>query len=520
MDAVAKVIESSPDREPRARSFHQLALRAYREYELMLSEEDAMDFDDLLVQAAETVGAVGGGASVHLGDGKMIPLGDLKWILLDEYQDFSELYFRMLSQVLTANPTIRLVAVGDDWQAINAFAGAELRFFKRFSDYFPDSITVGVTTNYRSDRYVVSAGNSLMKGRGDPAKIFHSAGVGEIRVVPLSSVWVQFMRSAGREDDWKADQVYLPPGTDGKASEAVLRQAQAFKSCVEILRPALAADAIAETLKRTEGRPFAMLLSRTNFAYGLTLDEFRSRVIDILEVITQTDRNLLARAVEAMTAHGSKGREAHTVIILDATDRQFPKVHPDNLLFQVFGVTPTEVLEEERRLFYVAITRAEHRLLILTDKGAESPYLELLRTPATTLSGQIDKESTEHIQLGPLALRINEQIKKLNCDATEQSDPLVTGVDLWGLLRMNVVGSLRPLVDQLYKANLPCPESEFFLGDYDEELFADISWPNASPPIAILAGGQSAYRDVWVERGWRVFDSTVTVAQLRENLRV
>jgi hypothetical protein len=151
--------------------------------------------------------------------------------------------------------------------------------------------------------------------------------------------------------------------------------------------------------------------------------------------------------------------------------------------------------------------------------GAESPYLELLRTPARTLSGQIDKESTEHIQLGPLALRIKEQIKKLNCDAIEQSDPLVTGVDLWGLLHMNVVGSLRPLVDQLYKANLPCPESEFFLGDYDEELFADISWPNASPPIAILAGGQSAYRDVWVERGWRVFDSTVTVAQLRENLR-
>ena len=83
--------------------------------------------------------------------------------------------------------------------------------------------------------------------------------------------------------------------------------------------------------------------------------------------------------IEVITAHRSKGREAHTVVILDGTVGQFPTVHPDNLLFELFGVTPLEVLEEERRLFYVAVMRTKHRLFALTRMGRESPFLECLR---------------------------------------------------------------------------------------------------------------------------------------------
>ncbi|MBK7990920.1 MAG: hypothetical protein IPK05_13740 [Comamonadaceae bacterium] len=76
----------------------------------------------------------------------------------------------------------------------------------------------------------------------------------------------------------------------------------------------------------------------------------------------------LESLVSAMTARRFQGQR-RTVIILDATQRQFPKVHPDNLLFRPFGVTPKAVLDEERRLFYVALTRAEHRPIVLTERA-------------------------------------------------------------------------------------------------------------------------------------------------------
>ena len=417
VDAVANVIELSPDKEPRARSFHQLALRAYREYELMLREEEAMDFDDLLVQATESVNAMRGAASIHLGNGDMIPLRDLRWILLDEFQDFSELYFRMLSQILESVPEARLVAVGDDWQAINSFAGAELRFFDEFSAYFPGSATVGVTTNYRSDRVIVSAGNGLMRGRGGSARVSDVASAGDIRIIPLSSMRIQFVRSAGHENQWAADQVYLPAGTDGKTSEASLRQALALKACVDIISAALTASTF-ETLNQVDAHPTVMLVSRTNIAYGLTLENFKSRLVDILEMTSKARKNQLTRFIDVVTVHGSKGREANTVIILDATDRQFPKIHSDNLLFQLLGVTPLKVLDEERRLFYVAITRARHQLCVLTEKGIESPYLEILGRHGDPIREQNCAESEGQIPVGRLALAIKSKIASLNL-ATE-----------------------------------------------------------------------------------------------------
>ena len=83
-----------------------------------------------------------------------------------------------------------------------------------------------------------------------------------------------------------------------------------------------------------------------------------------------------------MTAHTSKGQEEDAVIVLDANENNFPKVHPDNLLYEIFGVTAAEVLAEERRLFYVAITRPAEKLWILTDADSVSSYVKQLINPA------------------------------------------------------------------------------------------------------------------------------------------
>ena len=393
-------IEDMSDKEPRVQLFQQLALRAYREYESVLEEQSAMDFDDLLVQATEEVNARGGAANIHIGEGRMQPLSELKWILVDEYQDFSELYFRMLDAILKANPAIRLVAVGDDWQSINAYAGADLRFFDQFPEYFPDAEMVGITTNYRSDWAVVAAGNQLMKGRGIPAKV-RKATSGFIEIKHLSDAWIEFRNGEQFQQGRESDSLYLPPQINGKnPSESALRQAQVLKLCTQIF------------LEKPDQK--TLLLARTGIAYGLELAEFKQRLIKILSTLLKIKHDRLEKNIDVITSHGSKGQEAYRVIILDATERQFPKVHPDNLLFELFGVTPHTVLEEERRLFYVSMTRAEHCIYVLTEKGKMSPYLEEISNQPMTYGVKNESFSINRTPLGDLAKKIRAGIDALS----------------------------------------------------------------------------------------------------------
>ena len=400
VDEAIDCIAQSPDSEPRVRLFHTLALRAYREYEAMLAEQSAMDFDDVLIQAIDEINTRGPAAGIHVGEGRFVRVDDLRWILLDEYQDFSELYSRLLNAILNVNRDVRLVAVGDDWQAINGFAGAELRFFENFSEFFPGAHSVCVTTNYRSDSLVVAIGNRLMKGRGPLAKRGRS-DQGEIEIQNLSDFWIEFRQGAQHDVARTSDLFFLPNVVAGtNPSAATLRLAQALKACVTFISR--------NPYKKT------MLLARTNTAYGLDLQEFRRLVISIVSALLNIPSKNLEESIQALTTHGSKGQEADTVIIIDATERQFPKLHPDNFLFGIFGVTPHSILEEERRLFYVAMTRAEHRLVILTEKDRPSPFISLINTTGDNDFDTIS-ESILAKELGPLAQDIRARLSNQDC---------------------------------------------------------------------------------------------------------
>ncbi|NLJ86374.1 MAG: hypothetical protein GX322_08035, partial [Firmicutes bacterium] len=63
------------------------------------------------------------------------------------------------------------------------------------------------------------------------------------------------------------------------------------------------------------------------------------------------------------------------VILLDAVERSYPLIHPNWIFYRVFGDKISSIEEEERRLFYVAITRAKHALAIITETDRQSPYL-------------------------------------------------------------------------------------------------------------------------------------------------
>ncbi|MGH8566973.1 MAG: 3'-5' exonuclease [Gammaproteobacteria bacterium] len=88
-------------------------------------------------------------------------------------------------------------------------------------------------------------------------------------------------------------------------------------------------------------------------------------------------------------------------------------------MFGCFGVTPRTVLEEERRLFYVAMTRAKRRLFLLTDEDEESPYLEVIKPKSTMSSIPTQPRSREGRPLGKLAGKLREKIGGLGDTAGE-----------------------------------------------------------------------------------------------------
>lgn len=83
------------------------------------------------------------------------------------------------------------------------------------------------------------------------------------------------------------------------------------------------------------------------------------------------------------TIHSFQGLEADIVIILQACNGIFPLIHPDNHLFEIFGHKIKDAFDEERRLFYVALTRAKEKLYILTERDSESDFLDVLEGRVT-----------------------------------------------------------------------------------------------------------------------------------------
>ena len=97
-------------------------------------------------------------------------LNKLKFALIDEFQDFSELFNLIIQKIRDVNSSLQVFCVGDDWQAINGFAGSNLKYFKNFESYFHPSPRLHVSTNYRSNKAIVDIGNRVMSGLGVAAK--------------------------------------------------------------------------------------------------------------------------------------------------------------------------------------------------------------------------------------------------------------------------------------------------------------------------------------------------------------
>ncbi len=275
---------------------------------------------------------------------------ELKWVLIDEYQDFSRLFDYLINALLSRNNEIKLFCVGDDWQAINRFAGSDLQYFQTFISRFHSAEKYNIRTNYRSSSHIVSYANMFMnkcnmEGERPKGKLLKS---GECREYDIDKLYI------GNFDE---NNIYLKYLNE-KESHRV-EKARYLKYCSDII-------------KNNRNKKI-MILHRKNTIYSMDLENFDNILKKIC--LSFMDISEYNNNVVVKTVHTSKGEEADVVIILDVNEGSFPVYSLNNELFEIFGHSTIDTIEDEQRLYYVALTRAKSNLYILYEESNKSDFI-------------------------------------------------------------------------------------------------------------------------------------------------
>ncbi len=263
-------------------------------------------------------------ATDHVSAGRYrSPFG---YILVDEFQDISPGRAALLKALLDQSLGTQLFAVGDDWQAIYRFAGSDIAVMRGFEERFGAGARTDLETTFRCSDGLSDVATRFVLG--NPAQIVKN--VRSVRHVDGSGVWIGF-------------------GEDG--AEPLLHQAL---------------DRIATEDVQMEGRSSVLLLGR-----------YRRLMPDLGPL----QRNHPGLDLSCRTVHAAKGLEADYVVVLGVCSGRygFPtEITDDPLLDLVLAAPEEHANAEERRIFYVALTRAKRRTYLLEEGGPRSAFVEEL----------------------------------------------------------------------------------------------------------------------------------------------
>lgn len=316
----------------RTRRFLNLYWQIHEAWNKHLKIDDAVDFEDMLVQAAR-----------HLQRGK----GDLGYdlVMVDEFQDASQAR-ALLVQGLLKYPNRFLLAVGDDWQSINRFAGADVSIVQDFQEWFGMGPELRLTRTFRCTQVV-----------SDLAREFITRNPSQLKK-PMRSIQQQ-------------------PGIP-----------------INIVQNSSSGDVI-----RTYLRDLSEMVKRGEIEseHGLVSVDVLGRFNHQRELLpSEVLENLQVRF---RTVHSSKGLEADFIIVPEMTIGRygFPSGIADDSILQLAMPKPEDFPHaEERRLFYVALTRARKGVTLIAPPGKLSPFIvELLSEGNSVLGAGVERLTIE-----------------------------------------------------------------------------------------------------------------------------
>ncbi len=295
-------------------------------YEAALEEENALDFNDLIIRAAQMI-----------EDGEWTP--HYSHILVDEFQDISAARMRLLKGL--KGPEAAFFLVGDDWQSIYRFAGSDVSLLRQCGDHLGHVQERTLSLTFRHGPRILA-----------PTSAF----------VQRNPVQTQReVRSASKGPDEGLTVIPVDPKYQGRGVVRALKDIELHS----VRGGRAAAD-----------QPSVLALGRYN----------RSSA----DVRSAKERS--GMPVDFSTVHRAKGLEADYGIVLDLSNRGFPsRKQDDPVLRMVLPAAKASLPHgEERRLFYVATTRAKRGTYLIVDRARPSPFVSELLEADTHASRSTD----------------------------------------------------------------------------------------------------------------------------------
>ena len=344
---------NATSKNERTKLFLAICEQCYHEYTKCLKERHAIDFEDMINDSARILR--------EAEERQIVP--DFKYIIVDEYQDISRQRFD-LTKELSKLCDAKIIAVGDDWQSIYAYAGSDITLFTRFKETFGYGLELRITKTYRNAQEIIDiAGGFIQKNAEQIQKALISP-----KHISNPVIIQTYTENVDRKQyEGKGGKFFLLGETVEKLMKEILSENP--KSSILLLG--------------RYGFDGFNLTKSADFQYWEKTGNVTSKTFADIEM-------------EFMTVHRAKGLGYDNVIIINAIDSVygFPsKIQDDPVLHYVVKTDRSIEYAEERRLFYVALTRTKNRVYIVTPQQRPSEFVrELVRDyPNVTLRGQLDE---------------------------------------------------------------------------------------------------------------------------------
>lgn len=389
----------------------------------------AIDFSQLLRDAIDLLEGKSDTLSLDADDQRDALMQGYEYILVDEYQDIDELQYDLVSALAGRrlnDPDARLsiMAVGDDDQNIYSFKGASIKFIRRFQEDYEGAVTY-LVENFRSTQNIIAAANHVIQRGTDRMKVDHPIRIdaqrsaeapggrwsvldtehqGKVRLVTAPAdanrqaqiVFSEIARIRSSDADVSLGDIAVLARThrsleqlralceveglryevlnrDRAAAQLPLMQSREGCKVADLLRARRSALVSAAAIRRwidfqVKREPRNTFWEDIAGAVEELADASAAprlpaaEVLDALyEAANDARRSGHPSALKLMSAHGAKGLEFRHVIVMDCADWRWSG-------------------EDERRLLYVAMTRAKETLTLMRAEGGRNPYFVDLGT--------------------------------------------------------------------------------------------------------------------------------------------